>query len=134
MKTIRIAFVGLLLSGLCSLLCVSCATKYYAGEKRPKEELATLKENPKQYLAGYAVSIFEVNGQEVHNATFGIDVPPGRTHVTVLVHGPITRSNPNGYRSVNRSFTARKGYEYIFEVHPGSSPSQPKLVMREEAR
>ena len=133
MNTFARSIQVVLLTGEVSLLLVSCSTQMYSGDRRDKEEVATLRENPKQYLEGYNVSIFKVNGRDVRQAAFGIDVPPGRTRVTALVHGPITPRNPNGYQSVDRTFQAKRNHLYIFEVQPGSS-SQPRLVIREEAR
>ncbi len=115
------------------LLLSACSMQMYPGGRRDKEEVATLRENPKQYLEGYNVSIFKVNGSDVRQAAFGIDVPPGRTRVTALVHGPITARNPNGYQTINRTFQAKRNHVYVFEVQPGSS-SQPRLVIREEPR
>ncbi len=112
--------------GTVAILLTSCSTQLYSGSRRDKEQVARLRENSKQFMSAYFVTLWEVNGQRVHDSTFGLDVAPGRTNVTVLVHSPPSRGNPVGYRKVNRSLTTKAGHEYIFDSAAG------KLVVREQ--
>lgn len=108
------------------LLAASCSTQMYSGDRQGKENVARLKENSKQFMSPYFVTLWEVNGVRVHDTTFGIDVPPGRVNVTVLVHSPPTSSNSVGYRTVRRTLTAKAGHVYTFDGEGGS------LTIREE--
>lgn len=106
---LRVLGCGLVLS------LASCSTQMYSGSRLPKEQVARIKENSKEFMSVYFVTLWEVNGRRVHDSTFGIDVPPGRTRVTVLVHSPPTSSNTVGYRKVSRTFTAKAGYVYTLD-------------------
>lgn len=111
---VGICFRALLL-GLAVLLSASCSTQMYSGSRLPKENVARIKENSKDFMSAYFVTLWEVNGRRVHDTTFGIDVPPGRTSITVLVHSPPTASNSVGYRKVGRTITVKAGHEYILD-------------------
>ena len=98
----------------------------YSGERQAKESVARIKEGSKGFLSPYFVTLWEVNGRRVHDTTFGVDVPPGRTSVTALVHSPPSAGNSVGYRKVRRTFTTKAGYEYTLEGDDG------RLKIREE--
>ncbi|MEO1843144.1 MAG: hypothetical protein ABGZ37_02585 [Akkermansiaceae bacterium] len=109
-----------LVLGIVALLSVSCSTQMYSGSRQPKENVARIRENSKQFMSAYFVTLWEVNGQRVHDTTFGIDVPPGRVRLTVLVHSPPSSANSVGYRTVHRTITVRAGHEYILDGSGGS--------------
>ena len=98
-----------------ALILSSCSTQMYSGSRLPKENVARIKEKSTNFMSVYFVTLWEVNGRRVHDSTFGIDVPPGRTQVTVLLHSPPTSSNTVGYRRVRRTFTAKAGYLYTLD-------------------
>ena len=119
--------------GLLTLLFVSCAAEQlYSGPRRSKEQVAILKERTSQFFKDYSVSLWEVNGERVNDATLGIEVLPGRTRVTVLLHTPQTASNPLGYREEYRTFTARAGHTYYFEMTDPKVTGRPRFVIRDE--
>lgn len=120
------AFLAGFLALILGLACSSCATRLYGGERQGKENVARLKEGSGKFTSGYFVTLWEVNGQRVHDSTFGIDIPPGRTTVTVLVHSPPSPSNTLGYRKVRRTITAKAGYVYTLLSQQGT------LAIREE--
>jgi len=109
-----------------ALIFTSCSTQIYSGSRLPKENVARIKENSKNFMSAYFVTLWEVNGRRVHDSTFGIDVSPGRTQITVLLHSPPTSSNTVGYRRVHRTFTAKAGYLYTLDGADG------KLTIRGE--
>ena len=111
-----------------ALVLSACSTQMYSGERQPKENVARIKENSKQFMSVYFVTLWEVNGRRVHDTTFGIDVPPGRTTITVLVHSPPTAANSVGYRKVRRTFNAKAGHEYTLDGAGGT------LRIKEENR
>ena len=105
---------------LAALVLSGCSTQMYSGDRQPKENVARIKENSKQFMSVYFVTLWEVNGRRVHDTTFGIDVPPGRTNITVLLHSPPTASNSVGYRKVRRTFTAKAGHVYTLDGEGGT--------------
>lgn len=116
----------ILLIGSPAVLSLSCSTRMYSGERQKKENVARLKENSGQFMSSHFVTLWEVNGVRVHDSTFGIDIPPGRTNVTVLVHSPPSPRNSVGYRTVHRTFTAKAGHLYTLDGSGGT------LTVREE--
>ena len=125
MKTLPMLLARLALCAVTALAITSCSTQMYTGQRAKKEQVARLKEE-KGFLSPYFVTLWEVNGVRVHDTTFGIDVPPGKVRVAVLVHSPPTPSNPVGYRKVYRTITAKAGHVYTFSGGGG------KLSIREE--